>query len=78
MPYIPGMARQNNLRQAREAAGRTQQETAVAAEIALSYYQRLEAGGSMPGLPIARAIAAALDSTVDTLWPTALPAAANE
>jgi len=71
------MKHTNTLKPTREAAGKTQQGTAFEAGIALSYYQRLEAGDSAPTIPVARALADALGTTVDALWPM-LPAAVGE
>lgn len=68
----------NMIRTTRERAEKSQREVAEAADFALSYYQQVEDGDSMPTLSKARDLAAALGSTIDDLWPPALPAAANE
>jgi DNA-binding XRE family transcriptional regulator len=62
------MKHRNNLSKARTDAGLTQQEAAVKAGITVRYYQVLEAGDSLPGLKIAKAVAAALGKSVDDLW----------
>lgn len=63
----------NELRKAREALGLRQEAVAGAAEISLTYYRTLEDGKSVPTLGIARRVAAALDSSIDELWPEADP-----
>lgn len=78
MPYITGMRFANMIRPTRERAEKSQREVAEDAGFALSYYQEVEAGESMPTLAKARALAAALGASVDDLWPPDLPLAANE
>jgi transcriptional regulator with XRE-family HTH domain len=68
----------NKIRPTREKAEKSQRDVAETAGFALSYYQQVEDGESMPTLPKARDLAAALGCTVDELWPVVLPAAANE
>jgi transcriptional regulator with XRE-family HTH domain len=68
----------NRIRPTREKDGKSQRDVAETADFALSYYQQVEDGESMPTLSKARALAAALDCTVDELWPAELPAAVNE
>ncbi len=59
----------NELRATRERLGLRPEIIAGKADISLVYYRRLEAGLSKPTLPVARRVAAALESTVDVLWP---------
>jgi transcriptional regulator with XRE-family HTH domain len=47
----------------------TQQKLAELAEMSISHVQRLEDGEHAPTLPLARRIAAALETSVDELWP---------
>jgi len=68
----------SRLRSRREELGLSRDELALKADVSGEYIRRLEMGLHEPTLPMARAIASALDSTVDSLWPAAdLPAAAN-
>jgi transcriptional regulator with XRE-family HTH domain len=57
------------LRAARELRGYTQKELATRAGLSASYLATLERGDNEPTLPKARRLAAALDVTVDELWP---------
>jgi len=59
----------NELKAARERLGLRAEVVAGKADISLVYYRRLEAGLSKPTLPVARRVAAALDMTVDEVWP---------
>ena len=53
----------------RRRAGKTQAEVATAVGIPVQHYQVIEYGRVQPRVLLARAIADALHSTIDELWP---------
>lgn len=61
------------LRMVRKAKGLTQAAVADAAGISQAYLGRLEVGAYAPTLRVARALAAALGSPLDALWPPNTP-----
>ncbi|MBI4916841.1 MAG: helix-turn-helix transcriptional regulator [Acidobacteria bacterium] len=72
------MPHPNNLRSIRGRLKLSQRAVSERAGFALSYYQQVEDGESVPTLIKARALAAALGVTVDEAFPSDLPIAANE
>ena len=56
------------LKRAREAAGLRPDEVALAAKVSLSHYYAVERGEREPGYPVARRIAAALDTSADQIY----------
>jgi len=64
------------LRARREALGLKPVQVAAAADISLQQVINLEAGKNTPGLDTARRLAAALDTTIEALFPPSSEAAA--
>ncbi len=59
----------NRIAAYRKAEGLSQRGLALKAGISYRHEQALEFGESQPTLPIARRLAAALNATVEDLWP---------
>lgn len=59
------------LKAAREASGKTQEQVAKQAGIVTQAYQRYEYGTRTPSVEVAIAIAKALGTTVERLFPSA-------
>lgn len=70
----------SQLRTRREALGMRREELAVKSGLSANYLQKLEndPGAANPTLEVARAIADALDTTVDELFPAPAPATESE
>lgn len=58
------------LQEVRQKAGLTQEGLARKADLALNTIVKLEAGRAEPKLKTARAIASALNTTVEDIWPS--------
>jgi putative transcriptional regulator len=57
------------MRERRRAKGMTQLQLAVAAGLSIAGVQAVEAGDKRPSIDTCHAIARALGTTVDALWP---------
>lgn len=68
----------NTVRQKRQLAGLTQVALAERAGCDQRTVSGIETGEITPSLPMAQRLAAALDSTVDELFPAPAPAAATK
>ncbi len=71
----------SRVREFREARGLRREDVASRAGVSYETVRKLEADMHTPGLEMARRIAAALDATVDELWPsepTEAPAPSGE
>lgn len=69
MTYISCMAKVDPIKTRRTALGLTQREVASRAGLALSHYQAIEQGRTVPSVWRAQALAAVLGTTIEKLWP---------